>query len=118
LVGTDLLVSEEVVKVAKGIAMLEAGEILLKGKSVPTKLYALAGGEAMSSSPQFAELSRLHDRLMRSLAARDANEASAALAACRPLAPEALSGLYDHFSDRIDELTAPAQPKRAQVPAS
>jgi adenylate cyclase len=115
--GTDLLVSEEVAKVAKGIALLEAGEILLKGKSMPTKLYALAGDETMSSSPQFAELSRLHDRLLRSLAARDVDEAVAALAGCRPLAPEALSGLYDHFSDRIDELTAPAQLKRAQVPA-
>jgi adenylate cyclase len=115
--GTDLLVSEEVANVAKGMAMLEAGEILLKGKSRPTKLYALAGDETMASSPEFTELSRAHGRLIQSLAAHDAKEAASALAACRALAPEVLSGLYDHFGDRIDELTAPAPAKRAQAQA-
>jgi adenylate cyclase len=115
--GTDLLVSEEVANVAKGMAMLEAGEILLKGKSRPTKLYALAGDETMASSPEFTELSRVHGRLIQSLAAHDAKEAASALAACRALAPEVLSGLYDRFSDRIDELTAPAPAKRAQAQA-
>lgn len=38
--GTDILVSEEVAKAASGIATVEAGEILLKGKSIPSKLYA------------------------------------------------------------------------------
>jgi adenylate cyclase len=115
--GTDLLVSEDVANAAKGVALLEAGEILLKGKSRPTKLYALAGDEAMASSPEFAELTRVHGWLLQSLAARDATEAASALAACRAIAPQALSGLYDHFGDRIDELTAPAQQRRAQVQA-
>lgn len=115
--GTDLLVSEDVANAAKGAALLEAGEILLKGKSRPTKLFALVGDETMSATPEFAELSRLHDRLLRSLAAGDANEASAALAACRAIAPEVLSGLYDHFHDRIAELTAPAQSTLVPVQA-
>jgi adenylate cyclase len=110
--NTDLLVSQEVAAVAKGIAMLEAGEILLKGKSLPTKLFALVGDETVAASPQFAELSHLHERLLRSLAARDATEAAAALAACRAQAPADLSGLYDHFGDRIAELTAPAHARR------
>jgi adenylate cyclase len=53
--GTDLLVSEEVAAVAKGIALLEAGEILLKGKSLPTKLYALVGDEAVAASDHDAD---------------------------------------------------------------
>ncbi|MDQ8727939.1 adenylate/guanylate cyclase domain-containing protein [Bradyrhizobium sp. LHD-71] len=113
--GTDLLVSEEVARVAKGIALLEAGEILLKGKSAPTKLYALAGDEAVFRTPQFIELSRFHGQLLQALAGRDASGAAVALAACRPLAPEALSGLYDHFGDKIAELTAPAQHGLARV---
>ena len=40
-----------------------------------------------------------------------------ALAACRAMAPDVLSGLYDRFHDRIGELTAPAPQKRAQVQA-
>lgn len=113
--GTDLLVSQEVAAVARGIALLEAGEILLKGKSTPTKLFALAGDETVASSPEFAELSRLHASLLQALAAGDAAAAATALAACRPLAPDALSGLYDHFGDRVTELTAPAQTRRAQA---
>ena len=113
--GTDLLVSQDVANAAKGMALLEAGEILLKGKSRPTKLYALAGDETLASSAEFAELARLHGWMLQSLAVRDAIEAASALVACRALAPPALSGLYDHFGDRIDELTAPAQPRRAQV---
>lgn len=113
--GTDLLVSQEVAAVANGIALLEAGEILLKGKSTPTKLFALAGDETVASSAEFAELSRLHASLLQALATGDAAAAAAALAACRPLAPEALSGLYDYFGDRVNELTAPAQSRRAQV---
>jgi adenylate cyclase len=110
--NTDLLVSQEVAEVVKGIAMLEAGEILLKGKSLPTKLFALVGDETVAASPEFAELSRRHDRLLHSLAAHDATEAAIALAACRAQAPEELSGLYDHFGDRITGLTAPAQARR------
>ena len=112
--NTDLLVSEEVAAVVKGMALLEAGEIMLKGKSLPTKLFALVGDEAVAASPEFIELSRQHERLLRALAAHDATEASAALAACRAQAPQDLSGLYDHFADRIAEMTAPAQARRDQ----
>jgi adenylate cyclase len=115
--GADLLISEEVARVVGGFALLEAGEILLKGKSTPSKLYALVGDESAAATADFADLSRRHDRLLQSIAARDAAEAAAALAACRALAPEALSGLYDSFGGRVDELTAPAQPRRAQVQA-
>jgi adenylate cyclase len=115
--GVDLLVSEELANAARGAALLEAGEILLKGKSRPTKLFAVAGDETVSGTPEFAELSRLHGALLRSLAARDAEEAATALAACRAIAPDVLSGLYDRFHDRIGELTAAAPQKRAQAQA-
>jgi adenylate cyclase len=112
--GTDLLVSQEVANVAKGVALLEAGEILLKGKSRPTKLFALVGDETYAATPEFAELSRLHDELLRSIAEGDAPKAAAALGACRAQAPDALSGLYDRFADRVEGLTAPLQARRAQ----
>lgn len=115
--GTDLLVSEEVAKVARDAALLEAGEILLKGKSRPTKLFALVGDETVAAGPEFAELSRRHDKLLQALAARDTDAAAAALADCRAVAPDVLAGLYDSFHDRIGELTAAAPQKRAQAQA-
>jgi adenylate cyclase len=115
--GVDILVSDEVANVAGGMALLEAGEILLKGKSRPTKLFALVGDETVAASAEFKELARLHGRLVQSFAARDAGEAANALAACRVVAPDTLSGLYDRFHDRIGEMTAAAPQKRAQVQA-
>jgi adenylate cyclase len=112
--GTDLLISEDVAKAAPGIAALEAGEILLKGKSRPTKLYALAGDETMSATTEFAELSRLHGRLLGALAEGDGAKAAGLLNACRGLAPVALAGLYDRFGDKIDALNV-AAPAYAQA---
>jgi adenylate cyclase len=101
--GTDLLVSEELAQSARGIALLEAGEILLKGKSKPTKLYAIAGDEKLAATHEFIELSRLHQRLLAAIASRDVKESTAALTACRALAGRELHGLYDFFAGRIDK---------------
>jgi len=102
--GTDLLVSEDVAAAAPTLALLEAGEIMLKGKSRPTRLYALAGDDAYAASEAFAELSRRHSALLAALAADDARAAGTALSACQAAAPAALVGLYDHFAERVADL--------------
>ena len=102
--GTDLLVSDDLVQVVKGIALLEAGEILLKGKSRPTKLYAIAGDEKLVDSVEFNELSRLHRWLLASIASRDVKESKAALAACHALAGNEMHGLYDYFAGEVTAL--------------
>jgi adenylate cyclase len=102
--GTDLLVSEQVAQAAPHIALLEAGEIMLKGKSSSTKLFAIAGDEAMAASAEFAELARLHRWLLASIAARDPSAGTVALKACREAAPRELQGLYDHFAAAVAEL--------------
>lgn len=99
--GTDLLVSEEVMALTPGFAFLEAGEILLKGKSKPTKVYVIAGNDHFAATAEFVELTRLHHWLLASIVAQKPNDAAAALNACRALAPEDLSGFYDHFDQSI-----------------
>ena len=104
----DLLVSEVVAQQARGIALLEADEILLKGKSRPTKIYAIAGDEAAAASPEFAEWSRLHSALLAAIKAGHVREANAALAACRGRAEEDLLDFYRHFADQIAALDTAA----------
>jgi adenylate cyclase len=99
--GTDLLVSDEVALRAKDMALLEAGEILLKGKSKPTKLYAIAGDEKFAATQEFIELSRLHRLLLASIASRDVKESTAALTACRALAGRDLCGLYEYLASQV-----------------
>jgi adenylate cyclase len=103
--GTDLLVSADLADAAEGIALLEAGEIMLKGKSQSTKLYAIAGDEAYAATADYRELARLHDRLLRALAAGDGKAAAAALTALRERAPADLLGLYQHFAGQVAALT-------------
>lgn len=102
--GVDLLVSDDVAARAGGLALLEAGEILLKGKSKPTRLYAVAGDGAMASSVEFAALSRRHERLMEALRSGRAAEAAGLLAACRARSPADIAGLYAHLGERIEKL--------------
>jgi adenylate cyclase len=104
--GTDILVSEEVALGAPAMAFLEAGEILLKGKSRPSKLLALAGDEAFAETVEFKELARLHANLLKQLAVEQHQEALQLFAACRALAPPALGGLYDSLSERLPSTSA------------
>ena len=113
--NADLLVSEDVARQVKGIALLEAGEIPLKGKSRPTKIYAIAGDEAMAASPEFAQWSRLHDTLLAAITAGHAAEAATALASCRELAGAEMLGFYRHFADQIAALDT--VPSRQAAPA-
>ena len=104
----DLLVSEDVAQQVRGIALLEAGEILLKGKSWPTKIYAIAGDEAVAASPEFAEWSGLHNALLTAIKAGHAREAAAALASCRERTGEDMLDFYQHFADQIAALDTTA----------
>jgi adenylate cyclase len=113
--NADLLVSEEVAQQARGIALLEAGEIPLKGKSRPTKIYAIAGDETVAASPEFAEWSRHHTALLAAIAAGKARDAEAALASCRGLAREGMLDFYQHFATQVIALdqAVPQQPAMA-----
>ena len=110
--GVDILVSEEVSRAAPAMAFLEAGEILLKGKSQPSKLLALVGDEEFASSTEFAELKRLHESLLKSLDGGSDQDGAQLIAACRALAPPALQGLYDVLAERLPDVAA-AEPLQA-----
>lgn len=106
---SDILVSEDVARAAPGLALLEAGEIMLKGKSKPTRLYAIAGDEALAGTSRFAALKQTHAALLSALAASDLPAATIALAGCRATSGPALRGLYDHFEERIAAMTTPRE---------
>src|SRR5207245_2271075 len=67
MLGVDIVVSDDTVRAAPGFAVLEAGELLMKGKSRPVKLYALIGNEQTAATAEFQDLARVHARLMRNI---------------------------------------------------
>ncbi len=111
--GVDVLVSEEVARAAPSMAFLEAGEILLKGKSQPSKLLALVGDEEFAQSAEFAELTRLHANLLKCIDGGSHQGGAQLIAACRALAPPAVQGLYDVISERLPVTVATAEPLHA-----
>jgi adenylate cyclase len=103
--GLDIVVSDDTVKVAPGFALLEAGELLMKGKSRPVKLFALVGDEQTAATAEFQELARHHASMTQAIANRQAAEAAQALAQCRDLGGVLLAKFYDRFDKQIAEIT-------------
>ena len=106
-VGADLLISEQTALRVPDFATLEVGEIQLKGKSRPSKVFALLGDETFAQSLKFQELARHHAMLLDGIATHDPSNARVALAVCQRLAPELR--IYAQFEHRVRALDSREQ---------
>jgi adenylate cyclase len=68
--GFDVLVSGSTAEALHGFAILDAGDLPLKGRSTRTPVFAVVGDEQVSNTPDFAEASRLHGELVETLLER------------------------------------------------
>ncbi|MBN9672512.1 CHASE2 domain-containing protein [Roseibium aggregatum] len=102
-VGVELLVSEDTRDKVPEFAFLEAGEIPLKGKSEPAKLFALIGDEAVKSSREFKELDIVHGRMLRALKGGHIRQSRENLEKARTIAPS-LMDFYGRFEDMLDDM--------------
>jgi adenylate cyclase len=116
--GVSILLSEETVRAAPQLAVLEAGAVSLKGKSNLVRLFALVGDSAVAASPDFQALAHEHRRLLDALEARRGEEALERLLACRVLGGEALSGFYRSFMERVRALGNTTEVLRSRPMAS
>lgn len=66
-VGWPILLSQGTADECKNMALLEAGKISLKGKSLPEPLFALIGSEAVSKSDHYRLLRRHHMEVIEAL---------------------------------------------------
>jgi adenylate cyclase len=105
----DIIGSETVRSEAPDFAWLEIDSVLVKGKTRPVGLYALAGDSRLAASDEFADLGRLHAAMLAAYRNRDfagaismANEASAR-------APVAVRGLYSYNLRRFTQLADSVQ---------
>jgi adenylate cyclase len=105
LLGVDTVISEATARTVAGFAMLEAGELMLKGKSRPVKLFTLVGDEQTAASTEFQELAQQHAQLLQAVAAGQPTEAAHALVQCRALGGPLLSRFYDRFEELIAKLS-------------
>jgi len=104
ILGFDIVVSNETAQFIPGFAMLEAGDYTLKGKSQALKLFALVGDEHVAQTPEFQDLQRYHQQLLKALQGGTKLEIDSALAGCRKLG----GPLLVRFYDRLEEIGAMA----------
>ncbi|MEP3049168.1 MAG: adenylate/guanylate cyclase domain-containing protein [Roseibium sp.] len=104
-VGAELLVSNETRHQNPDFAYLEAGEILLKGKTEPVKLFALLGDNELRESENFQKLVNVHQSLVMAIKDGNSEQAANNIIQARALGTP-LNDFYDRFEDLIDGLNA------------
>lgn len=99
--GVDILISESTAQAVPDLAMLEAGEVMLKGKSRALKLFALVGDETLAATPEFCELASLHASLVAHVERLDNAGARITLESCRALAGPRLTLFYNRYAEKL-----------------
>jgi adenylate cyclase len=107
--GVDVIGSETTRAEAPEFAWLEIDSVLLKNKTQPVGLYALAGDAAVAASDEFAALSRLHSAMLAAYRNRDFVGAVSMAKEAAASAPDAVRGLYSYNLRRFSQLAETAQ---------
>src|ERR1700723_3766383 len=105
----DVIGSETVRSEAPHFAWLEIDSVLVKGKTRPVGLYALAGDSGVAASDEFADLSRLHAAMLAAYRNRDFAGAISMAKEASARAPIAVRGLYSYNLRRFTQLAESAQ---------
>ncbi len=110
LLGEDCLREPDV----PSLAMLELDLIQVKGRTQPTRIFALLGDADMAQDNFFIELQKEHQKFLALYRAKDWDEARKQTKTCRFLADKLgveLDQLYAFYRHRIDALIESDLPK-------
>lgn len=99
-ISFDILVSEPTASLLPDCALLEAGALTLKGKSMRTKLFAVVGDSRLAKAADFVELQAMHRRLVAALQIRSPSSRKL-LGATKLKAEVATTGLLREFYSQI-----------------
>lgn len=99
--GIGLVVGEDTAESASSLALLELDRVRVKGKVLPVQIFTCVGDRAVAATDEFHRLKDAQSRLLAHYRAKDWDQAEAALAECRALAPALLNGLYELYEKRI-----------------
>jgi adenylate cyclase len=105
----DIIGSETVRSEAPDFAWLEIDSVLVKGKTRPVGLYALAGDSTLAQSDEFADLTRMHAAMLAAYRNRDFIGAISMAKEAAARAPAAVRGLYSYNLRRFGQLAESVQ---------
>lgn len=99
-INFDILVSEPTARLLPDCALLDAGALMLKGKSMRTELFAVVGDARLAKSADFAELQAMHRRLVAALRTRSTSSRKL-VGATKLKAQVVTTGLLQEFYGQI-----------------
>lgn len=106
--GLNILVGEETVNQAEGLAFLEIDLIQVKGKTKPVRIFTLIGDENVANSNVFNKWKRHHDQMLSSYRNQQWSHAQDLIAVCK--SDDVfdnhmhIDDYYDIMNKRIDDL--------------
>ncbi|MXN65964.1 CHASE2 domain-containing protein [Stappia sp. GBMRC 2046] len=112
LVGFDIVLSASTAAGAKGMALLQAGRIAVKGRHDLVEIHILVGDEELARSSEFLQLSEAHSAFFDALRSARGNWTEE-LRCCRQAArkmPVDLGPFYDRIPDRLQDFAQPVEP--------
>jgi adenylate cyclase len=113
--GLDILIGEHTREAAPEFAAIPIGDIFVKGKTLPARLYALIGGPEVAQAPQAEELMAEIAKAAHSFKSGNFAAASAALANARQLGQGlGLDPLFNHMSNMLATAESKAKAAAAQ----
>ena len=105
--GVDIVIGENTQVRADGFATLELDLIQVKGKTVPVRIFALMGDEALADDTAFQALLAKHGDMLAAYRGQQWTRMRALVAECRAGAPGfGLGPLYDLYDERCDAFEA------------
>jgi adenylate cyclase len=100
--GLDILIGEQTRNAVPEFAAIPIGDIFVKGKTLPARLYALIGGPEVAQAPQAEELLNEFAKIAHSFKGGNLAGAAAALSAVRNLGQGlGLEPLFDHIGNML-----------------
>ncbi len=113
--GLDILIGEQTRNAAPEFAAIPIGDIFVKGKTLPARLYALIGGPEVAQAPQAAELLNEFAKVAHSFKSGNLAGVAAALEAARGLGQGlGLEPLFDHIGNMLGTAESKAKAAAAQ----
>jgi len=104
--GVDIAANAATRDEAPQLAWLEIDAVLVKGKTVPIVVYALAGDEKLAAGEAFKALAAAHAAMLTAFRRRAFDRALSLADEAAAMAPPEIKGLYAFYRTRIGDLVA------------
>jgi adenylate cyclase len=104
--GVDVVASASTREAAPEFAWVEIDRVLLKNKTRPTAVFALAGNADYAATSAFQALARLHAEILSAYREREFSAAVDKAAKAEEQAPDEIKGLYLYYQIRFARLAA------------